>query len=86
MNDHLFSFNRDTRIAPFLVYILKLRMPSFLCFEEAFLAGLAKLIFVIPVILAVAEKHRGERQEQQIGPDENLVWKPEVTKDSSCKS
>lgn len=44
----------------------------FLRFEEVF-ASFAKLNFVIPVIPAETKKRGQERQEQQIGPDENLV-------------
>lgn len=72
INDHLFSLDRETRTAPFLVCILKVQTTCFLCFEEAFLASFAKLIFDSS-FLAVAEKLRGERQEQQIWPGENLV-------------
>ena len=53
--------------------IPKVQISHFLRFEEVFLASFAKLIFVVPVILAVTEELRQERQEQQIGPDENLV-------------
>lgn len=73
INDHLLSLNRGTRIAAFQACLLKLQIPCFLSFEEAFLASFAELIFVIPVVVAVAEKHRGEGQEQQTGPDENQV-------------
>lgn len=49
-------WSRETRIACFLVCILKVQIPHFLCFEEVFLASFAKLIFVIPVILDGTEK------------------------------
>lgn len=67
INDHLFSLNRETRIAPLLVCILKLQIPCFFCFKEAFLASFAKVIFVIPVILAVAEKTEEKDRSSRLG-------------------